>query len=208
MLKALLIFTLIFSAQTEAAKKPLLKLLAEVDQKIVTTRDTEAYYIVTKLIEGAKPSSIKFGDSDNKLALDDYIIATMVFNEAQSFGVAQITNEEVESEYKIVKQKLAENSSLKSQWNWLDIEDSQLKEMVAKRLRAAKLIKYKSDSVNIQVSDDDARDYFEKNRLRFGSVEFESFKPTIKKYIAQRNSEGRLKEWIDILKKKHKVKKL
>jgi hypothetical protein len=52
------------------------------------------------------------------------------------------------------------------------------------------------------------KDYFEKNRQRFGSASLDSFKVTIKKFLTKKTADDRLREWFDVLKKKYKVKSL
>ena len=184
-----------------------MKLVGEVDQKVITSRDVEAYNLVTRILEGGSTAPLKLNDSEFNIACDRFIVETMVFGEAQSFGIAKLTDEEVDAVYKTVKSKVNE-ASLKNRWQAWGFSDSQLKHFVTMHLRAEKLIRYRSESSTSQVSDEEARDYFDKNKVKFGTTDFDSFKPTIKKFIARRNSEARMKEWLDILKKKHKVKKL
>jgi hypothetical protein len=97
---------------------------------------------------------------------------------------------------------------VKKRWNQLGVSDSQLKEMVSRKLRANRFIKYKSNSSYVQVSDEEAREYYNKNELKFGATDFESFKDNIKKYLGRKNAEDRLRDWLDVLRKKHKVRNM
>jgi len=80
--------------------------------------------------------------------------------------------------------------------------------MVSRKLRANRFIKYKSNSSYVQVSDEEAREYFEKNRLKFGTLDYDNFKNNIKKFLSKKNAEDRLRDWLEVLKKKHKVKNI
>ena len=44
--------------------------------------------------------------------------------------------------------------------------------------------------------------------MKFGTTDFDGFKTSIKKYLGRKNAEDRLRDWLDILRKKHKVKNL
>ncbi len=204
-----LILNLVFAVNAGASKKPVMKLAAEVDQKILTSRDVEAHYIVTKLMQGATPVlPLSYDTDDFRLSLDQLVVESMVYSEASSFGIAKVPDEEIESAYKTTKQKINDSPTIKNRWQWLDFSDVQLREKITVRLRSSRLIKYKTESSDSQVGDQEAKEYYEKNRLKFGTMTFENFKPTIKKYIARKNSEERLREWFDVLKKKHRVKNL
>ena len=67
-------------------------------------------------------------------------------------------------------------------------------------------IKSKSNSFVSLLSDQDLKTYFEKNRLKFGSVSFEQVKDSIRNFMNSQEKEERLKTWIDVLKKKYKVR--
>lgn len=204
-----LIFILSFLASNAfAARQLALKLVASVENKIVTSRDVEASYIVDRVLYREGPLGvIAVGTEEFKDALDHLLIESMVSSEASTFGVAKVTDSEIEQSFSEVKEKIS-GSAIKNRWASLSISDSQLKDIVAHKLRANRFIKYKSDSSYVQVSDEEARDYFNRNRLKFGTMQFEGFKANIKRYLAKKNAEERLKDWFDVLRKKHKVKKM
>ncbi len=203
--------TFVFQAPTARADSPhlVMKLVAEVNQKVLSSRDVEVHYLVTKILEGQVSKLPLAMDSDDfRLSLDQLIVESMVYSEAVDFGIAKITDEEMETAFKNVKQKIGETAALKARWIVLDYSDAKLRDKIQRRLRSGKLLKYKADSNNQQVTDDEAKDYFEKNKQRFGNIDFENYKPTIKKFIAKKTADDRLREWFDVLKKKYKVKTL
>lgn len=203
-----LAFLLIFTT-AHANKKLVLKLVAKVDQKLMSSRDVEAHYIVERLSQGMPTQLPLSVNSDEfKIATDQLVIETMVFEEAKNFSIAKVTPEEIDKSFKTIKEKIVTTKNVKARWDTLNYNDSQLRDFVERHLRVEKLIKYKTDASFSQVSDEEAQEYYNKNRLRFGTMSFESFKPNIKKFMAKRNSEERLRDWFDVLKRKYKVRNL
>ena len=192
-----------------ASKQMVLKIVGSIEDRVLSNRDVEASSIVDRLLfnEGSY-SPLKYGSEEFVGALNRLLIEWMVKDEADTFGVAKVTDAEIEETYLSIKSKLKNHPLIKNRWNELSIGDSQLKEMISRKLRANRFIKYKSNSSYVQVTDDEARDYFSKNSLKFGTIDFEGFKDNIKKYLGRRNAEDRLRDWLEILKKKHKVKNL
>jgi hypothetical protein len=129
----------------------------------------------------------------------------MVFNEAKSFGVAQVNDTEIDQSFRSAKEKLQKTPSIKSQMTALGVGDSSLKEMITRKLRANRFVKYKSNSSFVQVTDEEARDYFNKNRMKFGTMDFAQFRSSIRTFLSKRNAEERLKEWFDVLRRKYHV---
>ena len=148
---------------------------------------------------------ISYGSEEFTSALNRLLIEWMVRDEADTFGVAKVSEAEIGQSLTSVKTRIAANSAVKSRWATLGFSDGQLKDMVSRKLKANRFIKYKSNSSYVQVTDEEARDYFNKNRLKFGTMDFESFKGNIKKYLEKKNAEDRLRDWLTILRKKHKV---
>ncbi|MBK9293321.1 MAG: hypothetical protein IPM57_02595 [Oligoflexia bacterium] len=205
----LFVLILLTSLFSFAEKKLILKLVAKVDQKMLTSRDVESHYIVEQLYQDKKPELPLKANSDAfKIATDQVVIETMVFSEAQNFSIAKIEDEELDKAFNKIKKKIAENKNTKEAWSELNYTEDDLKKIVERQIRVEKLIKYKTESSFSQVTDEEARAYYNKNRLRFGTMSFESFKPSIKKFISKRNSEERLREWFDVLKRKYKVRTL
>jgi hypothetical protein len=206
----LVICAFISGAVTPAlgAKQLVMKLVGAVGSRIVTNRDVEANYLVDRaLYNDGAVQPLGIGTEEFNGALNRLLIEIMVFEEANTFGVAKVPESEVDEALSSVRRRLA-TTPTKSRWGALGYAEGQLKEMVLRKLRANRFIKYKSNSSFVQVSDEEARDYFNRNRLRFGTMEFDSFKSSIKKYLGKKNAEDRLRDWFEILRKKHKVKNL
>jgi hypothetical protein len=192
-----------------AARQVLLKIVGSIENHILTTRDVEACNIVDRLLYNEGPySPLKYGTEEFASTLNRLLIEWMVRDEADIFGVAKVSDSEVDETYNSVRTKIRNHPVVKKRWQALGISDLHLKEMISRKLRANRFIKYKSNSSYVQVSDDEAREYFNKNELKFGTTDFESFKGNIKKYLGRKNAEDRLRDWLEILRKKHKVKNM
>jgi hypothetical protein len=206
---SLIFVVLLASINAIASRQLVLKTVGAVEDKVITNRDVEASFLVDRALYNDGPlTPITYGTEEFTSALNRLLIEWMVRDEASAFGVAKVSDSEIDDAYRAVKQKIDSHSIAKSKWANLEIRDQQLKELIGRKLRANRFIKYKSNSSYVQVSDDEARDYFNKNRLKFGTMDFESFKVSIKKYLEKKNAEDRLRDWLDILRKKHKVKNL
>jgi hypothetical protein len=204
-----LLLILIGPASSQAARQMLMKVVGEIEGRILTTRDVQGSAILDHLLYNESGNGqLKYGTEEFANQLNRLIIEWMVRDEADVFGVAKVSEAEVDETFQSVKSKLKNHPVVKSKWTELGISENQLREMIGRTLRANRFIKYKSNSSYVQVSDDEARDYYNNNRMKFGTTDFDGFKTSIKKYLGRKNAEDRLRDWLDILRKKHKVKNL
>jgi hypothetical protein len=206
----LTIFALIFiSLPTYASRQMLLKVVGGIEDKVLTTRDVTASSIIDHLLYNEDVNApLRYGTEEFAGQLNRLLIEWMVRDEADVFGVAKVTDNEVDETFQSIKTKLKNHPIVKARWAELGLSENQLRDIIARKLRANRFIKYKSNSSYVQVSDDEARDYYNANKMKFGTTDFESFKTSIKKYLGKKNAEDRLRDWLDILRKKHKVKNL
>ena len=189
-----------------AAKQLALKLVASIENHILTNRDVETNFMVDRaLYNDSQVSPPTLGTEEFNQSLNRLLVEMMVSEEATFFEVAKVTPADVEESFQNVKKHISASTSTSDRWRKLSVKDQDLKAMVSRKLRANRFIKYKSNSSFVEPSDEEARDYFKKNRLKFGTMEFESFKGSIQKFLGKRNAEDRLRDWFDILRKKHQV---
>jgi hypothetical protein len=197
------------SANANAARQLVMKVVGGIEGRVLTTRDVQASSLLDHLLYNEDASTqLKYGTEEFANQLNRLLIEWMVRDEADVFGVAKVSEGEVDESFQSIKSKLKNHPVVKSRWNDLGFSESQLREMIGRKLRANRFIKYKSNSSFVQVSDDEARDYYNNNRVKFGTTDFDGFKENIKKYLGRKNAEDRLRDWLDILRKKHKVKNL
>jgi hypothetical protein len=201
---AVSIFILNFSpafGQTPGAV--VMKSVGEVAGEVVSSRAVQISSCLEQAIfkkgkiEIPEVSSVGF-----KKEVSGYLLELTVFKESQNFPVANVAATEVE---KAVKEAQARLSSFEL-WQKLEVSPTELKANVERKLRSKRFIRFKADSSVVAVSNAEAEDYFEKNRIKFGDLPFENFKENIKAYLTRQQVEGRLRDWFEVLQNKYKVK--
>jgi len=130
------------------------------------------------------------------------LIEKVVSLEAENFSLATISEEERKESTNKVKKNLA-NVRL---WQKLTFTEAELQDFLLRKLRSKKFLKYKSEVASLTVSEFEVKDYFEKNRYKFGNLPMDSFKESIRQYLIQKQSEDRLREWFEVLRKKYQVR--
>jgi len=130
------------------------------------------------------------------------LIEKVVSLEAENFSLANISEEERKESLNKVKKNLSNNRL----WQKLMFTDSEFQDFLQRKQRSKKFLKYKSEAVSLTVSESEVKDYFEKNRYKFGNLPIESFKDSIRQYLIQKQSEDRLREWFEVLRKKYQVR--
>ncbi len=164
----------------------------------------------TKEKKGTKQKSVRrnelFELSPKDLSFQNELSSTLleivIQKEAESFKVAQPTD----SELKEAVQKVEKAVGGHSYWNGLEVGAKELESVLKRKLTAKKFIKIKTDLMTALVTDQDALNYYEKNRLKFGQLPFSNFKENIKTFLAQQQMEERLKTLFEVIKRKYKVR--
>lgn len=176
-------------------------------ENVVTSRQVNISYFI---------ESILFGKDNKKMIKDFYAIPSneftrevtavllenIIYEESKGFNVSKVSNDEVQS----AKTKFNKITGKSTLWQKLKVSDSELTQIIHKKLQAKKFIRFKVDSSTVPITDDEARAYFEENRLKFGSLPFENFKQNIRAFLGRKQIDKRLKDWFEVLQNKYKVK--
>jgi hypothetical protein len=104
-----------------------------------------------------------------------------------------------------VKAQIQKDFELKELWAFLTLTDTELKERLREKLIAKKFVEFKNRSSFIPATDAEAFSYYLNNKSKFKDLTFENLKDKIKVEISKEQSEQRLNDWLDILKKKYEV---
>lgn len=94
----------------------------------------------------------------------------------------------------------------KGMWMEMEVGEAELRALVERKLVAQEFERLKADPQLAPVSDEDAMAYYRKNRLRFGNLPFDSFKENIKAFLTKSQTDRRLAEWREVLRRKYKVR--
>ncbi len=136
--------------------------------------------------------------------LAQILLEMVVQAEAENFSVGQVTEAEL----------MARNQHLETQiagwkgWQQLEVSDAEIRQALNRKIRARNFLKFKTETTGVQISDDEAKIFYDKNRVKFGNMSFSQFKDSIKEVLAQEQLQDKLKDWFDILKRKYRVKYL
>jgi hypothetical protein len=199
------------TAPTTDSKLPSIVLLTravgEVGDRIITSREVRINDAIEQAMAGK--SSVAEGfrvlngteksfPGEVAKVLDEWI----VYLEAKTLSSQPLARGDVGAAIK----KVQEQWSAKLAWQELEVSQDELRETIERKLIAKEFERLKSDPQLAPVSDDDALAYYRKNRLRFGSLPFASFKENIKTYLVKNQTERRLAEWREVLRRKYKVR--
>jgi hypothetical protein len=196
------------------------KVVGQVSDYFITSREIQAQVLLASIIssdlslknESLKNDNLKEKLKENSIleisskefqgVLSQTILERVVGLEADSFSFAQIS----ESEINEFKKSVESNLKDKTIWKNLQVEDSELISWFKIKKRAQKYIEYKTESSSMRISDDEARNYFDQNRYKFGSAGFVAFKENIRQFLLKQKIVSSLKEWFEVLRKKYKVR--
>jgi hypothetical protein len=145
---------------------------------------------------------LKTDSQEFQKRLSQVMIEILVKMEAESFSVAQVSGEEIKAESQAIKQELKDWS----EWKKLEVSDAEVDQILNRRKMAKNFLKFKTESSGVIISDLEAKNYFEKNRVKFGGAGFPQFKEGIKELLSQQQLEDKLKDWFEILKRKYRVR--
>ena len=172
--------------------------------QVVTSREVQIVNLLEKALSNSSEDLkvINYDDSKFNLEITQVLLEIVVMNESLVFEMNQVKEEE----FKESQQNVSKRLSSLADWKKLQVSNVELEKFLRRKMIAKRFIKIKSDSMKGLISDQEAKDYFEKNRLKFGQVPFSQFKENIKTFLAQQQLEERLTSWFEVIKKKYKVR--
>ncbi len=181
-----------------------------VGKDVITSREVQMAAAVDKILNPASSGKIapiyEIQVKDSKFAevTTAYLLERAAVLEGETFSVGQVKDSEIKEAIGQVEK--ATNG--KPYWQSLEPDPGTIKKIVTVKLISRNFIKIKSESMTAIITDAEALAYFEKNRLKFGTSPFESFKDNIKVFMAQQQREQKLRSWFELLKKKYKIRNL
>lgn len=128
----------------------------------------------------------------------------LVILEAENFAVGEVKSEEVRKRAALIQEGLKDVPD----WKKLAATQIEIESILSRKLRAKNFIQYKTESMGIQITETEMKEYYDQNRIKFGSLSYEKMKENIREYLSQQNVEVKMKDWVSILKKKYQVRNL
>ncbi len=144
---------------------------------------------------------IQLQDNDFAIHTSEVLLEWVIYKEASSFET-DLNSGDIQKEMKYVQEKVKGLAS----WQSLSVLPEEQRQFLERKILVKKFMRLKSDSSKIPVSDAEAEVYFKKNRNKFGSLPFESFRENIRVFLQNSQTEQRLKNWYEVLNRKYKVR--
>ena len=183
--------------------------VAQVSQHVITSREVLISYIIDQALSHKKgaplnPSAwlIKEESEEFQKHLTQVLLESVVQLEAENFSVGEVSVEEIQRQAKIVDEKVKGWSV----WTGFQVNGSEQEQMIARKMRAKNFLKFKLETSGVNITDDEAKAFYDKNRVKFVNQPYAQFKDSIKEVLAEEQMQLRLKDWFDILKRKYRVK--
>lgn len=197
-------------AAPTAAKAPpppgvvLSRTIGSVDETVFTSREAALSALMERLTgSGKDPGSPPPPDSEaGRREQAALLLEEAISREATVFGVGLANDAEIEG----LAARATRAIGGRADWRRLVFSPAEIRAAAVRKLNAKELIRIRSDALKGVVSDADAQAYFEKNRMKFGSLPFSTFKENIKTFLGQQRLEDKLRAWFEILRRKHKVR--
>lgn len=186
--------------------------VGQVGERVITSREVQISAVLDRILFPNKDASLKnnavfevqVGDKAMLNELTALLLEVVVNREAESFSVAQISDEEIQQALRKVEKAVDDERY----WQRLEVSSNELKKSVVQKLTAKTFIQFKTNSMAGIINDAEALAYYEKNRLKFGEAPFSSFKENIKSFLSQQQLEDRTRAWFEIIKRKYKVRNI
>jgi hypothetical protein len=192
-----------------AAAKVVSSTVGQVGGYVITSREVVIAGVVEKWLMNPNAKNknnwiMSVNSTEFKQALTQVMLEKVVVLEAENFSVAQVTPDEIQKN--VVR--MSEDLKDWSEWKKLEVSNLELDNQFQRHMRAKAFLKFKTESTGVRVNEEEARQYFEKNHVRFGNVPFAQFKESIRDYLTQKQQEDRLRDWFEVLKRKYRVRYL
>jgi hypothetical protein len=213
MMRRIALFLLFFCPFFALAAETVNSSVGQVGDHVVTAREVwisnylERWNLARKSSEGA----MKAPTADWKPALkseafnqaaSSFMLEYMVAQEAENFSIAQVDPAEAKKE----AQEFLKAVAGSSEWSKFEASSSEIEKFIERKHRTQNFLKFKTDSAGVTVTDEEAKAYYEKNRMKFGNLPFAQFKDSIKEVLSRQMLEDRLKDWFEVLRRKYRVR--
>lgn len=197
------------STNKKLGYRVLTRAVGEVGQHVVTSREVKINDAIEKALQAkvsntptAKLQILDEGTKGFPAEVSKVLDEWVVYLEAKSLATQPSARLDVTSAIQTVNEIWAQNPA----WRQLEVAPEELREMLERKLIAKEFERLKSDPQLAPVTDEDALAYYRRNRLKFGSLPFSSFKDNIKAFLIKQQTERRLSEWREVLRRKYKVR--
>lgn len=188
---------------------PISEALAQANGVVVTSREIQVSDWLEQFINGSfesvksyKFTNLQMESEEFRKAIGQSLLELVVQLEAENFSVGQVNPEEAAT----LKLKFSETQKNRPEWQTLEVSTPELEKWIYRKLRARNFLKFKTETSGVQISDDEVKQYFQKNSVKFSGIQLHEVQETIRELLTRQQVENRLHDWFEILKRKYHVR--
>jgi hypothetical protein len=182
--------------------------VGQAGEYVITSREVQISNTIEDVLFSEKPVTgileVRPDQAAYRNAVANVLLEVVVAFEAENFNVGTVAPDDLSRALLKIEKSLGG----KPYWTRLEITTAELQKFTSRKLVAKSFLKFKSNSMVGIITDQEAQSYYDKNRIKFGSMPFSNFKENIKTYLAQQQLEERLRSWFEVIKRKYKVRNL
>jgi hypothetical protein len=203
-----ILFGLLFMLLPTQAATLISESVGQAGEYVITSREVQISSAIEDVLFSEKPVTgiieVRPEQPAYRNAVANVLLEVVVALEAENFNVGTVPADDLSK----ALAKVEKNLSAKPYWTRLEVTSAELQKFTKRKLVAKSFLKFKSNSMVGIITDQEAQSYYDKNRIKFGSMPFSNFKENIKTFLAQQQLEERLRSWFEVIKRKYKVRNL
>jgi len=173
------------------------KSLALVNGKVITLRQVEAYQEVKKLINDTKKILNELSDND---ILGTYLVDHLLGLEAEQFGLAKISQDELQLEYSEISSKIKNSVKLTG----LKLTETEVIDIISTVFKSKTFLEFKISNLESIVGSLEIEEEYKRNRNKYAAERGKALLE-IQMELKQRRSMDQIQQWVLFLKRKYKV---
>ena len=134
--------------------------------------------------------------------LQEVVVETLFFLEATQFNVAEVNAKKVTKSVADFLSDLKNSKEFQS----MNFAEYEITQGFERAFKASDFIDFLTRSSPAEISPAEIQNYYQANRVRFGQFPLSDFRDTIHEYLKQQAQEEKVRDRLDGLRKKHKVR--
>jgi hypothetical protein len=194
-----LIFLIQFILSSAWAQKVMTQTVGTSAFQVVTSREVKASVMLDQVLKNKAPENYRELSNDE---VNRVLFEMAIYRESQNLSAVKID----EVEFKALVSDVESRLKNRIDWKTLEVSAFELKNWLERKRVAMTFFDLKVNSLIGIVTEDEIKDYYDKNRVKFGSSSFESQKDSILLFLRKQNQKQRIEDWVSALKSKYQVR--
>lgn len=171
--------------------------VAQVKNHVITTREVQIHYVLDRLLKH------DLYLQDDKDPVEQLIHEWLLYFEAKEFYTTPLSPLTVINKL----QKISPQLSGVKGWDKLDVTQSELLEIMKRKMEARRLYAFKKQASILPVADAEVESEYKQHRVRYGTLTLPEVKEKIRQRRTAENLNQRLINWFAVLEKKYRVQR-